>query len=121
MAVEYLLGTFAEKYSTWDFYERNSIKTQVTNCPLNPKYGVIFCVTVKLQGGLCRKATRNNIAYLGKRKKGTICPSDPLPAHEKGYVCPLIPDYVVVSVVVPPQTILMKNVNKGTGKKVCWL
>ena len=27
-------------------------------------------------------------------KKGTICPSDRLPAHEKGYVCPLIPDYV---------------------------
>ena len=55
LAVEYHLGTFAEKYSTWDFYERNSTKTQETNCPLNPKYGVIFCVRVKLQGGLCRK------------------------------------------------------------------
>jgi len=50
------LSTFAEKYSTWDFYERNSTKTQETICPLNPKYDVIFCVRVKLQGDLCGKA-----------------------------------------------------------------
>ena len=50
---------------------------------MNPKYDVIFCVRVKLQGGLCGKATRNKIAYLGKRGQ-----------FVKGYVCPLIPDYV---------------------------
>ena len=78
----YLLSTFAEKYSTWDFYERNSIKTQETICPLNPKYDVIFCVRAKLQGGLCGKATRNNIAYLGKR--GQFVPQIDFPRTKKG-------------------------------------
>ena len=55
LAVEYHLGTFAEKYSTWDFYERNSTKTQETNCPLNPKYGVIFCVRVNYKGACVEK------------------------------------------------------------------
>ena len=63
------LSTFAEKHSTctWDFNKQNSTKTQETACPLNLKYDVIFCVMIKLQGALCGKATRNNIAYLGKR------------------------------------------------------
>ena len=81
-AVEYLLSTFAEKYSTWDFYERNSTKTQETICPLNPKYDVIFCVRAKLQGGLCGKARRNYIAYLGKR--GQFVPQIDFPRTKKG-------------------------------------
>jgi hypothetical protein len=46
------------------------------------KRSVIFCVRAKLQGGLCGKARRNNIAYLGKR--GQFVPQIDFPRTKKG-------------------------------------
>jgi len=50
------LSTFAEKEVFYlRFQRRNSSKSQVTICPLNPKYDVIFWVRVKLQGACVDK------------------------------------------------------------------